>query len=65
MATGADHRSCVGYPSFERLLVHIATLADDSGEPRSITYRRESDAVRHFGVAWQSHQRSRPAGAGW
>ena len=31
MATGADHRSCVGYPSFERLLVHIATLADDSG----------------------------------
>lgn len=41
MATGADHRSCVGYPSFERLLVHIATLADDSGEPRSITYRRD------------------------
>jgi hypothetical protein len=40
MATGTDHRSCVGYPSFERLLVHIATLADDSGEPRSITYRR-------------------------
>jgi hypothetical protein len=40
MATGADHRPCVGYPSFEELFVHIATLADDSGEPRSITGRR-------------------------
>jgi hypothetical protein len=43
MATGADHRPRVGYPPFERLLVHIATLADDSGEPRSITYRRISE----------------------
>ena len=40
MVTGADHRPCVGYPSFERLPVHSATLADDSGEPRSITHRR-------------------------
>jgi hypothetical protein len=46
MATGANHRPCVGYPSFERLLVHIATLADDSGEPRSISYRRVGSYFR-------------------
>lgn len=38
MATGADDRPRVGYPSFERFLVHIATIADDSGESRGITY---------------------------
>lgn len=30
MATRANHRPCVGYPTFERILVHVATLADDS-----------------------------------
>ena len=44
MANGAKHRPCVGYPSVERLFVHLATLADGSGEPRSITYRRLQDA---------------------
>ncbi len=40
MTTGAGHGPCVGDPTAERLLVHIATLADDSGEPQSITDRR-------------------------
>jgi hypothetical protein len=40
MATGANHRPCVGYAAVERLFIHLAILADASGEPRSITYRR-------------------------
>lgn len=63
MATAADHRSCVGYPSFERLLVHIATLADDSGEPRSITYRRKMASPAEWPPLTLSVRSSSPATA--
>jgi hypothetical protein len=37
MATGANHRPCVGYAAVERLFIHLAILANASGEPRSIS----------------------------
>jgi hypothetical protein len=36
MATGANHRPRVGDPPFKRLLVHLATLAEDECEMKGI-----------------------------
>lgn len=50
MATGANHRPCVRYPSFERLLVHIATLADDSDEPTGSDLDDVAVGIANVGV---------------
>jgi hypothetical protein len=63
MATGANHRPGVGYAASKRLFVHLAILADASGEPRSITYRRIV-ALICAGSSARSGSASRQFGAG-
>jgi hypothetical protein len=53
MTTGADHRRRIGDSSFEGFLVHLATLADDGCELRSIPDRR--DGTVFTGVGGHGH----------